>query len=113
MARKELGHIELQWTCPNCGGINPGPDKVCNTCGAPQPEDVQFEQPERQELITDKEVETKAEAGADIHCPFCGTRNPAGAKICSQCGGDLVEGRKRETGHVVGAYQTGPAAKVH
>lgn len=112
MARKELGHIELQWTCPNCGGINPGPDKVCNTCGAPQPEDVQFEQPERQELITDKEVETKAEAGADIHCPFCGTRNPAGAKICSQCGGDLVEGRKRETGHVVGAYQTGPAAMV-
>jgi len=113
MARKELGHIELQWTCPNCEGINPGPDKVCNTCGAPQPEDVQFEQPERQELITDKEVETKAEAGADIHCPFCGTRNPAGAKICSQCGGDLVEGRKRETGHVVGAYQTGPAAMVH
>lgn len=113
MARKELGHIELQWTCPNCRGINPGPDKVCNTCGAPQPEDVQFEQPERQELITDQEVDAQAEAGADIHCPFCGTRNPAGAKICSQCGGDLVEGRKRETGHVVGAYQTGPASMVH
>ena len=49
MARKELGHIELQWTCPNCNGINPGPEKHCLNCGAPQPEDVEFEQADHQE----------------------------------------------------------------
>jgi hypothetical protein len=112
MARKELGHIELQWTCPNCNGINPGPEKSCLNCGAPQPEDVEFEQAERQELITDEEKINQAEAGADIHCPYCGTRNPAGTEVCNKCGGDLVEGMKRESGRVVGAYKTGPVAMI-
>lgn len=112
MARKELGHIELQWTCPNCNGINPGSEKTCGNCGAPQPEDVEFEQAERQEIITDEEKIAQAEAGADIHCPYCGTRNPAGTKVCSNCGGDLVEGMVRASGRVVGAYKTGPAAQI-
>ena len=113
MARKELGHIELQWTCPNCRGINPGPDKNCNSCGRPQPEDVEFEQADRQVLITDEEKKKKAAAAPDIHCPYCGTRNPAGTKICLQCGGDLVEGQKRESGRVIGAFQTGPVTQVN
>ena len=57
MARKDLGKIELQWTCPNCGGINPGPDKLCNQCGAAQPENVEFEQAERQQIISEREKE--------------------------------------------------------
>jgi hypothetical protein len=112
MARKKLGHVELQWTCPNCGGINPGPEKTCQACGAPQPEDVEFEQASRQELITDEEKIARAEAGADIHCPYCGTRNRAGVTTCSQCGGDLSEGTLRKTGRVVGAYKTGPVEQV-
>ena len=112
MARKELGHIELQWTCPNCNGINPGPEKHCLNCGAPQPEDVEFEQADHQELITDEEKIVQAEAGADIHCPFCGSRNPAGIEVCHNCGGDLVEGLKRESGRVVGAYKTGPVTMI-
>ena len=112
MARKELGHIELQWTCPNCNGINPGPEKHCLNCGAPQPEDVEFEQADHQELITDEEKIVQAEAGADIHCPFCGSRNPAGTEVCHNCGGDLVEGLKRESGRVVGAYKTGPVTMI-
>lgn len=112
MARKELGQIELQWTCPNCGGINPGPDRFCNQCGAAQPEDVEFEQADRQQIITDEEKEGRPGAGPDIHCPFCGTRNPGDAKVCVQCGGDLVEGRKRQAGRIVGAYHTGPALMV-
>jgi hypothetical protein len=112
MARKKIGHIELQWTCPNCNSVNPGPEKLCGNCGAPQPEDVQFEQAERQELITDEEKIAQAEAGADIHCPYCGSRNPAGAEICHQCGGDLVEGIKREEGRVVGAYEAGPVTII-
>jgi len=112
MARKKIGHVELQWTCPNCNGINPGPEKHCGNCGAPQPEDVQFEQAERQELITDEEKIAQAEAGADIHCPYCGSRNPAGTEVCHNCGGDLIEGLKRESGRVVGAYKTGPVAML-
>lgn len=112
MARKKIGHIELQWTCPNCNSVNPGPEKLCGNCGAPQPENVQFEQAERQELLTDEEKIAQAEAGADIHCPYCGSRNPVEAEICHQCGGDLVEGIKRESGRVVGAYKTGPVALI-
>ena len=112
MARKELGHIELQWTCPNCNGINPGPEKHCLNCGAPQPEDVEFEQADHQELITDEEKIALAEAGADIHCPYCESRNPAGTEVCHNCGGDLVEGQKRESGRVIGAYKTGPVTMI-
>ena len=112
MAKKSLGHVELQWTCPNCQGINPGPVKTCQACGSPQPEDVQFEQAERQELVTDEEKIASAEAGADIHCPYCGTRNPAKAEVCTQCGGDIKEGIRRQSGQVVGAFQTGPVEQV-
>lgn len=112
MARKKIGHVELQWTCPNCDGINPGPIKTCQNCGSPQPEDVEFEQAERQELISDEEKIAAAAAGADIHCPYCGTRNPAASPTCSQCGGDLVEGTQRKSGRVVGAFKTGPVEQV-
>jgi rubrerythrin len=112
MARKKIGHVELQWTCPNCNSINPGPEKVCGNCGAPQPEDVKFEQATHQELITDEEKLAQAEAGPDIHCPYCGTRNPGNAEICKQCGGDLVEGIKRESGTVIGAYSIGETATI-
>jgi hypothetical protein len=75
---------------------------------------VKFEQAARPVLL-DEEKEKARQAGAsgaDIHCPYCGTRNPASAKTCSQCGGDLVGGARRETGQVVGAFKTGPAGTV-
>lgn len=112
MAKKSLGHTELQWTCPRCETINPGLVKVCEGCGAPQPEDVEFHQPKHQELITDEEKLAKAKAGPDIHCAYCGTRNPAGATHCSQCKADLSQGTKRKTGRVVGAFKSGPAQKI-
>ncbi len=112
MAKKKIGYVELRWTCPKCGTVNPGPVKLCNGCGAAQPVDVKFEQTSHQELITDETAKVKAKAGADIHCPYCGTRNPADAKVCIQCGGDLVKGIKREQGRVLGAYTTGPAEVI-
>lgn len=105
MAKKKLGYQELQWTCPNCSGINPGPEKVCVQCGAPQPEDVHFEQAKGAELLKDEAVEARVKAGPDIHCPYCEARNPGNAQVCSQCGGDLVEGQRRESGKVLGAYK--------
>lgn len=112
MARKTVGYVKLQWACPNCGTKNPGPNKFCMGCGAAQPPDVHFEAPERQELITDEEELKKAQAGPDIHCPFCGTRNPGDARFCGQCGGDLAEGKKRQEGQVLGAFQSGSAQQV-
>jgi len=112
MSQKELGYIELQWTCPNCSHVNPGTTRVCEQCGAPQPEKVTFEQGAGSELRKDDAIKQAAQAGPDIHCPYCGTRNPGDAKICSQCGGDISEGARREAGKVVGAYQSGPASPV-
>jgi ribosomal protein L40E len=112
MARKKIGHVELQWTCPNCNSINSGSKRVCGNCGSPQPQDVKFEQATNQELITDQEKLSQAEASPDIHCPYCDTRNPGDAEICKQCGGDLIEGIKRESGRVIGAYTVSPATTI-
>ncbi len=102
-SRRTIGYIQNEWTCPNCGTRNKGGSKACENCGAPQPENVQFELPSEQKFVTDENQIKAAEAGADIHCPFCGTRNPATAATCSLCGGDLKEGRVRASGQVMQA----------
>jgi membrane protease subunit (stomatin/prohibitin family) len=108
MSRKTLGYVQLEWTCPNCSTRNPGLKKTCENCGAPQPENVQFEQPAEKKFLTDEDELKAAKAGADIHCGFCGTRNPATATVCSQCGGDLAEGRKRQAGREMGPAPAAP-----
>lgn len=104
MAKKIIGYTELRWICPHCQNNNPGNEKSCLGCGAPQPDDVVFFQPEQQTLITDQKKIDQAKAGADIHCGFCGTRNSGDAETCIKCGSDLVSGKKREAGTVIGAY---------
>lgn len=109
MARKVTkGFVKLEWVCPNCDGRNPGPEKTCQSCGAPQPENVQFQRAAEEQLITDEKVAEAVRSGADIHCGFCGTRNPASAVTCSQCGGDLKEGMARQAGQVLQAAPTAP-----
>ncbi len=101
--RRTLGFVENEWTCPNCSTRNKGTVKACENCGAPQPENVQFELPSDNKFVTDEAKIKAAQAGADIHCGFCGTRNPATADTCSQCGGDLKEGKAREAGRIMQA----------
>ena len=109
MDRKESkGFVQLEWVCPNCDGRNPGPVKTCQSCGAPQPENVKFQRAANEKVITDEKSVTAAKAGADIHCGFCDTRNPATAKTCSQCGADLKEGKARQSGQVLQAAPTPP-----
>jgi ribosomal protein L40E len=86
--------------------------KTCQSCGAPQPENVQFVQPAEQKMVTDESAVKAAQAGADIHCGFCGTRNPATATVCSQCGGDLKEGKARQAGRVLEPAQALPKTVV-
>ena len=109
MDRKESkGFVQLEWVCPNCDGRNPGPVKTCQSCGAPQPENVQFQRAADEKIITDEKSVAAAKSGADIHCGFCGTRNPATATSCSQCGGDLKEGKARQAGQVLQAAAAAP-----
>lgn len=109
MARKESkGFVQLEWVCPNCDSRNPGPVKTCSSCGAPQPDNVQFQRAADEKLITDEKAAEIAKAGADIHCGFCGTRNPSSADTCSQCGGDLKEGKARQAGQQLQAAPAQP-----
>ncbi len=101
MTRKSLGFIPLIWECAFCSTQNPGPIKSCTSCGAPQPEDVEFLQvdEERFNFIKDEALIRMAKAGPDIHCPFCGTRNRATAELCKKCGGEIsMGGKAREAG---------------
>src|SRR5688572_5971494 len=111
MAKKTIGHIELEWSCANCGTKNPGLVKTCKTCGSPQPENVQFGVGEQQEILTDAQKIAQAQKDADVHCPYCGTRNLADARSCSQCGGDLTGGARRVSGKVIGGTVTPVQAK--
>jgi hypothetical protein len=108
--KQSKGFIELEWVCPNCESRNKGSKKTCENCGAPQPENVKFERASEEKVVTDENVVAAAKAGADIHCGFCGTRNPATAITCSQCGGDLKEGRKRQAGQLMQAPPPAPKA---
>lgn len=110
MQRRTKGVVKLEWVCPNCQGRNPGPEKTCQNCGAPQPENVQFQRAADEKLITDENVVAAAKAGADIHCGFCGTRNPATAETCAQCGADLKEGKARRAGQILNAAPPPPKA---
>ncbi len=105
MAKETVGYVHLEWTCPACGGRNEGSAAKCANCGAPQPEDVEFQQAAQEELITDEALIARAKKGPDVHCPFCGTRNPAGATQCKQCMADLSEAALREHGKVLGAHR--------
>jgi predicted nucleic acid-binding Zn ribbon protein len=104
MARKSLGYSKLLWVCPNCDTRNPGPKKSCSTCGTPQPKDVEFIQADAEELLKDTNTARAVKKGADIHCPYCGTRNSADAAECKQCSGDLSGAMKRKTGSKLGAF---------
>ncbi len=106
MTQKELGYVELEWTCKRCGTINPGMNRVCSNCGAPISKDDKYELPDQQQLITDQAKLEEAKSGPAIHCPYCQALNPAGTKLCIQCGGDIQAGITRQAGEVLGAYET-------
>jgi len=112
MVKKTLGYLELEWTCPSCNARNPGAQETCQSCGAKMPDDVEFELPAQQELDTSAETAARVAAGPDIHCPYCGARNPGNVTSCSQCGGDLSEGARRAKGEVLGVHETGPVPDV-
>lgn len=105
MARKTIGYVEMEWACPSCAAKNPGSRQTCLACGAPQPRQAAFTLKAGAPLVEDAAALTAARRDADIHCPYCGTRNPADAKTCLHCGGDLAEGARRLAGELVSAQK--------
>jgi len=69
---------------------------------------VKFQRAADEKIVTDEKSVKAASAGADIHCGFCGTRNPATSTACSQCGADLKEGKARQAGQVLQAAVSAP-----
>ncbi len=110
MTKKTVGYVKMLWSCPRCATRNPGPQKFCNGCGAPQPSDVPFEQAPEEKLLTDAAEIALAKAGPDVHCPYCNGRNAGNAKFCGACGGDLAGAKARQAGVVAGAFRSQPAA---
>ncbi len=112
MARKSLGYVELEWTCPSCNTRNPGSARKCLQCGTVQGEEVKFEQAPEEKILTDEAEIAAAKAGPDIYCAYCGTRNPATAERCKQCAAPLGEGKARAAGEVLGGLREEPAPPV-
>jgi ribosomal protein L40E len=104
MPQETVGYVNLEWTCKRCGSKNPGTTKICSSCGNVMSETDKFELPAQQELIKDEAVIAKAERGPDVTCKYCGARNAADAKNCSQCSADLTGATTRQAGEVLGAF---------
>ncbi len=104
MPQETVGYVNLEWTCKRCGSKNPGTTKICSSCGNVMSSTDKFELPAQQELIKDEAVIAKAERGPDVTCKYCGARNAADAKNCSQCSADLTEAAARQAGEVLGAF---------
>lgn len=109
MAEKNLGYVELEWTCPSCNTRNPGSAAKCMQCAAPMPEEAKFEQAAEEKLITDEQQIAAAQAEPDIYCAYCGTRNPSTAQQCKQCTAPLAEGKARSAGEMLGGLRDQPA----
>jgi len=88
MAKKILGYVEMEWTCPRCGVKNPGSRKTCAACGGPQPVDTKFQQREGQPLIEDEGAEKIAQARRTCIAVLRGAQS-VGCKSLLQCGADL------------------------
>jgi DNA-directed RNA polymerase subunit RPC12/RpoP len=112
MVKKSVGFVHMEWSCPNCSSRNPGTNTICGNCSAAQPDDVHFHQAADQSLIEDDALIKRAQAGPDVHCAFCGTRNPATAVQCSQCFADLTDAQARSKGGKIGAHSTKKVADV-
>jgi rubrerythrin len=102
--QETVGFVNLEWTCKRCGSKNLGTTKICASCGNVMSETDKFELPAQQELIKDEAAIATAGRGPDVTCKYCGARNAADAKSCSQCSADLTEAATRKTGEVLGAF---------
>ncbi len=71
-------------------------------------QDVQFEQPIKEDVLQNAEEIERAKSGPDRYCAYCGQRNPGTAETCGICGADLSEGTDRNHGQTyhVGTNQT-------
>ena len=101
------------WDCVHCEqkGIE-GPQRQCPGCGRPRDADVEFYTKDDAPEIDDPQLLQRAEAGADWHCPFCDTDNPAGQVQCLSCGGSDPNAKHREEKIILDADQPASAESM-
>ena len=56
MVKRSRGFIQLEWQCLQCESRNPGPAGSCESCGAPQPENVEFVAPSERKFVQDEKA---------------------------------------------------------
>lgn len=85
------------WDCPHCEHQRiEGPKRQCPSCGRPRDDEVSFYTDDDAPEIDDPALLQRAEAGADWHCPFCDTDNPADSSVCASCGGSDPNAKQRQ-----------------
>jgi Zn-finger in Ran binding protein and others len=79
---------EGKWRCPYCSGVNRGSHLACGGCGATRDKDVAFFLEDDAPEVTDEALLSRARAGADWLCLFCGVSNTPDRDACRNCGAE-------------------------
>ena len=66
---------------------------------------AKFEQAAEEQILANEDKIAAAQAGPDIYCAYCGTRNASTAKTCKQCAAPLAEGTAREVAGAIGGLR--------
>jgi hypothetical protein len=73
--------------CPECGARLDPNDAICPLCGADVADPKPTPEPDTPTVAgTDPIVASAPVGSSEVLCPSCGTRNPAGARFCLNCG---------------------------
>jgi predicted nucleic acid-binding Zn ribbon protein len=100
------------WDCPHCQHKKiEGPQRQCPQCGRPRDNGVQFYTTDDAPEVNDPALLQRARAGADWHCPFCDTDNPAGQQACLSCGATDPSARQRQQRVIPAAPTAVPSSK--
>lgn len=92
-------YVEMAWDCATCKTQNPGGSKICSNCGKPLAREDFHDKEDRPTTIADRVVDekllTKAKAGPDWECKYCGSHQQRGNGECATCGAGekLSDGR--------------------
>ncbi len=81
-----MATYEGKWRCARCSTANLGRYLNCQTCGVKRDENVEFFLDTDAAVVSDANLLSQANAGADWICPYCGGNNRANQTQCSSCG---------------------------
>lgn len=81
-----MATYEGKWRCLRCSTVNLGRNLNCLTCGVKRSDDVEFFLDADAAALSDENLLSRANAGADWICRYCSGNNRATHQQCSSCG---------------------------